>query len=415
MPVLVGSLASQSMKGGQLLSTMPTVCLNMIVKDEAHIIRRCLDSVRPIVDTWVIVDTGSSDGTQSIIREHFKDVPGTLVERPWKNFGHNRTEALTLARDKADYALVFDADDVLMVPRGFAMPRLTLDAYSLAIQLGTTSYWRTCIISMRLAWRYVGVLHEYLDCDGEFSRARLPDVTIAAGVEGGRSRGVDAAEKYANDARILERALVEEPNNSRYVFYLAQSYRDSGQFRKSLKAYERRAAMGGWDEEVWYSLLEVAKLSERLGLPAAKVTERYLTAYQLRPQRAEPLVELSRFHRVRKDFALAHLFALRAINIPKPDDTLFLDTAAYTWRALDEFAIASYWIGDYRASARASEWLLDNGALPFAQLARVTENLNFSRTALDRAETSIGSGPSLSLGRTGTGEADSVAEAGENK
>jgi hypothetical protein len=35
-----------------------SVCLNMIVKNEADVIRRCLDSVRPIIDRWVIVDTG---------------------------------------------------------------------------------------------------------------------------------------------------------------------------------------------------------------------------------------------------------------------------------------------------------------------------------------------------------------------
>lgn len=363
----------------------PKICLNMIVKNEAHVIRRCLDSLRPVIDTWVIVDTGSSDGTQDIIRTHLKDVPGTLFERPWRNFGHNRTEALELARAAADYLLVFDADDVLTLPPGFAMPQLTHDAYALAMQLGTTAYWRTSLVSTRLPWRYVGVLHEYLDCGCPFNQERLAGLGIVAGIDGGRGKGLDIAAKYANDARILEQALIDEPDNARYAFYLAQSYRDSGQLQKSLGAYQRRAAMGGWDEEVWYALFEVAKLSERLGLPAPQVTERYLAAYQNRPRRAEPLVELARFHRERNELALAHLFALRAINIPKPDDTLFLDTAAYSWRALDEFAVASYWMGEFKAAARACEWLLEKGVLPFEQLARVTDNLNFSRAGMAKA------------------------------
>ncbi|HEX5958698.1 MAG TPA: glycosyltransferase, partial [Hyphomicrobiaceae bacterium] len=223
----------------------PKICLNMIVKNEAHVIRRCLDSLRPVIDTWVIVDTGSSDGTQDIIRAHMKDVPGTLFERPWRNFGHNRTEALELARDTADYLLVFDADDVLTLPPGFAMPQLTRDAYALAMQLGTTAYWRTSLVSTRLAWRYVGVLHEYLDCGSPFNQERLAGPGIIAGIDGGRGRGLDVAAKYARDARILEQALIDEPDNARYVFYLAQSYRDSGQLQKSLEAYQRRAAMGG--------------------------------------------------------------------------------------------------------------------------------------------------------------------------
>lgn len=355
----------------------------MIVRNEAHVIRRCLESVRPLVDTWLIVDTGSSDGTQGIVCEHFKDIPGELFERPWRDFGHNRSEALALARDRADYVFVIDADDMLVVPPGFVLPALTLDAYSLPVEDAGATYWRMCVAATRLEWRYVGVLHEYLTCgDDGFSRGNLPELKIVRTMEGGRGKGIDRAEKYANDARVLERALAEEPGNARYVFYLAQSYRDCGQLRKSLKTYQRRAAMGGWDEEVWYSLYEVARLSERLGLPSETVVDRYLAAFQFRPQRAEPLVELARFHRERKQFALAYLFALRATGMPKPDDILFLDAATYAWRALDEFAVASYWVCNYQEALRACELLLDNASLPYDQLTRVTENLNFSRDAL---------------------------------
>jgi glycosyltransferase involved in cell wall biosynthesis len=79
-----------------------TICLNMIVKDEAPVIRRCLATVRPFIDFWVIVDTGSRDGTQAIISEFLQDLPGELIERPWVDFAHNRSEALAAARDKAD-------------------------------------------------------------------------------------------------------------------------------------------------------------------------------------------------------------------------------------------------------------------------------------------------------------------------
>src|SRR5262249_60611020 len=82
-----------------------TICLNMIVKNEAEVIRRCLDSVRAIIDYWVIVDTGSTDNTQQIIREHLKNVPGELHERPWQEFAHNRSEAPALRRGDRHYRL----------------------------------------------------------------------------------------------------------------------------------------------------------------------------------------------------------------------------------------------------------------------------------------------------------------------
>lgn len=369
----------------------PTICLNMIVKDEAHVIRRCLDSVRPFIDRWAIVDTGSTDGTQDIIREHFKDVPGELFERPWKNFGHNRTEALELARGQADYLFIIDADEILELPAGFTRQPLTKDAYSLLVEYGGVSYGRVCLVSARLTWRYVGVLHEYLEADSAYSQERLSGPKVIPHLEGGRGQGVSTAEKYANDARILENALRDEPENSRYVFYLAQSYRDAGQWKKAFRNYKRRAGMGGWAEEVWYSLFEMAKLSERLQLEPSVIVARYLDAYDNRPQRAEPLVELARFQRERSRFGIAHLFAARAIAMPRPEDILFVDIGTYEWRAIDEFAVASYWLGRYQDCAQACEQLLHGGRLPFEHRARVTQNLNFAMTELGKASVAASS------------------------
>jgi glycosyltransferase involved in cell wall biosynthesis len=374
----------------------PTICLNMIVKDESHVIRRCLDSVRPFIDCWAIVDTGSTDGTQDIIRKHLEDVPGELFERPWKNFGHNRSEALTLARGKADYTFILDADEVLELPTGFSRPPLTRDAYSLLFEHagGGVQYWRLCLVAARLAWRYVGVLHEYLEVDTDYSQEKLPGPKVYSHFEGGRSKGVSMAAKYANDARILENALKDEPDNSRYVFYLARSYRDSDQWKKAFRSFKRRAAMGGWAEEVWHSLFEMARISERLELDAAVIVERYLDAYNYRPQRAEPLVELARFYREREQYAIAHLFAARALETSRPDDILFVDSGTYEWRALDEFAVASYWIGRYQASAQACEQLLQSGRLPLDRRARVTQNLNFALEKLGKASVAASGGTS---------------------
>lgn len=88
----------------------------MIVRNECRVIERCLDSIKGFIDHWVIVDTGSTDGTQQLIRQCLRDIPGDLIERPWVNFGYNRTEALEFARGKSDYVFVIDADEVLCLP-----------------------------------------------------------------------------------------------------------------------------------------------------------------------------------------------------------------------------------------------------------------------------------------------------------
>lgn len=355
-----------------------SICLTMIVKNEEHVIRRSLDSVRPLIDSWSIVDTGSADGTVDVIEKTMRGVPGEVHHRRWRNFGENRTEAIQLAGDRADYLFFLDADDIVQIPPDFRLPDLTADAYQLEMIHGDTRYWRTYFASTRLPWRYEGVLHEYLTTDGPHSIELLKGPTVTFGGDGGRTSGIDLATKYERDAAILEEGLRKEPENSRYIFYLGQSYRDCGRFRDALRAYEQRAGMGGWDEEVWYSLFQLGVLSERLKLGANAISARYLAAYQFRPTRAEPLVELARIHREREEYALAHLYAERAMQIERPADRLFLDHAAYAWRARDEYSVACYWMGRYEETMRVCSELLASPELPAEHRTRVGENLNWA-------------------------------------
>ena len=92
-----------------------SICLTMIVKNEVKTIQRCIESVEKFIDYWVIVDTGSTDGTQEIIQNLMKEkgIPGELHEREWVDYSTNRNQSLELAKGKADYRLIIDADDVL--------------------------------------------------------------------------------------------------------------------------------------------------------------------------------------------------------------------------------------------------------------------------------------------------------------
>ncbi len=143
-----------------------TVCLNMIVKNEAGIIERCLAAARPAIDRWVIVETGSTDGTQERVRAALQDLPGDLAERPWVDFGHNRTEALRLAEGKADSLLLLDADNLLQIKDPAWRDGLGADAHTLTTRLPTDFQFRlTRLVDARPAgsrrWRYWGATHEY--------------------------------------------------------------------------------------------------------------------------------------------------------------------------------------------------------------------------------------------------------------
>jgi glycosyltransferase involved in cell wall biosynthesis len=359
-----------------------TLCLCMIVKNEAPVIRRCLDSVRPLIDHWVIVDTGSTDGTQDIVREHLKDLPGELHERPWRDFAYNRSEALALARPHADYSLIIDADDVLEIPKGYRLPRLKADAYYLDIDHAPVRYQRMQIVSNARPWRYKGVLHEFLTCEGAGPAGKLP-LLYRMYFDGARRR--DPA-TFARDAEVLERALETETDpflRSRYTFYLAQSRRDSGDKQKALALYQARAELGHWREEVYVSLLEAARLMEQLDYAEQEVIDAYLKAAKAAPHRAEALHGAARYCREKKRYEEGYGYAKSGLRIPAPRDGLFVETATYKWSLLDEFSIHAYWVGRYNESLEACLKLLMEENFPPEHRERILTNGAYARQKLE--------------------------------
>jgi len=349
----------------------------MIVKNEAAVIERCLRSVRPFIDSWAIADTGSSDGTQEIVRRALDGIPGELIERPWVDFSTNRNQALELARRHGDYALIIDADEVLDADTGFAWPALDAPGYLLELVYGDTRYRRVALPRLDGRWEWRGVLHEALNSPEATSAQFLPGLRIRVFSDGARSQQ-SVQEKFSRDAEVLRRALLDEPGNARYAFYLAQSLRDAGQTTDALAAYEARVAMGGWAEEVYFSRLQIAVLKERLGAPVAEVLLAYADAYDFRPARAEAPCELARYLRLRERHVVAREFARIAAAMPLSDDVLFIDRTVYDWRARDELSIALYYCDQREASAQLCRELLADPRLPQSEHERVARNLEFA-------------------------------------
>jgi len=364
-------------------SEKKTICLNMIIKDESPVIERCLASVKPVIDTWVIVDTGSTDGTQKIVKEFMKDIPGELHERPWINFGHNRNEALTLAKGKADYVLIIDADETLVITPGFSMPELDKDFYYITTEFGGTNYLRNQLIKNSLDWKWIGVLHEVVCCDQAHTFDTLKGLVNFVRTDGNRSTD---KEKYQKDALLLEKAMQDDPNNTRNQFYLAQSYKDAGENELALKHYKKRIAMGGWDQELFWSLLQVGILQESLEMDPELVKRSYNLAFQYRPTRIEPVYRLAFYHRAKGNFQASYDATLKALHVRSSSDSLFVEQWIYDYGLLLEYSIAAYWIEKYHEALLASHLLLANPKLPDNVKECVERNLVWINLKIKEAQ-----------------------------
>ncbi|TIT93618.1 MAG: glycosyl transferase, partial [Mesorhizobium sp.] len=258
------------------------LCLNMIVKNEIANLQRCLVAVADYIDCWVIGDTGSNDGSQDFIRSFFADrnLPGELHEFPFHNFEQARNEALDRAYASAlnyDYLLFDDADMELMVEDAGFRQWLDAPGYRMLQRSGSDlAYWNTRLVRREAGARYHGVTHEYIDVPGGVEELR--------GVwYKDHATGSNRVDKFERDIRLLLEALEKDPENHRYWFYLAQSYRDAGRTPEAAVAYAKRAAMGGWDEEAWNARLQEARCLRKLGDDAGFIRQS-LAAFDQRPK-----------------------------------------------------------------------------------------------------------------------------------
>ena len=379
------------------------ICLCMIVKNESKIIERCLNSAKSIIDYVSICDTGSTDETPEIIENWCSenDVQGKVHHKSFRNFGYNRSLAVSLAQKAfpdADYLLLLDADMILVVNRDFDKNSLDKDQYLTMQDDGGHKFWLTRLIKVDLPWHSVGVTHEYWDIDRsklnnglinyQATTGKLDSLYIIDEADGG-SRG----DKFHRDKHLLLDGI-KDPSTPeflkvRYLFYLAQTYMCLGDYKESIKWYKKRVEAKGWVEEVFYSLLQIGISYEQLAnnssnklvewqkksKPEVEIGDLinqkeeffaksllYLQkAWEYRPTRAEPLYHLARIHRIQSNNHLGFMYAIQGKEIPYPsNDLLFVDYHVYEYLFDYEISICANYINEKVEIGRESQKFLES-------------------------------------------------------
>jgi glycosyltransferase involved in cell wall biosynthesis len=236
----------------------------MIVKNESHVI---VDTLKNLCESfpiasWVISDTGSTDGTQQLIKTFFamRGLSGELHEDAWVDFGTNRSLVLQYAYKKSDYVLMWDADD--RIHGTITLPtKMDADQYIVLFRSGDVQFHRSQLFNNQKRWIYKGVLHEIAEClDGAKTHYVLEGSYYAASNHTG-ARNSDP-EKYLKDAHILEKAYhaaiaAKDAIAARYAFYCANSYRDASNRAKAIEFYKHTLALDGWKQEKYLACMEL--------------------------------------------------------------------------------------------------------------------------------------------------------------
>lgn len=331
----------------ELLEKPPTLCLNMIVKNESKIIKRLFDSVISIIDSYCICDTGSTDNTIQIIEDYFKEKgkPGKIIQEPFKNFCYNRNFALQQCIGLSDYVLLLDADMILQI-KNFDKYILNCSQSFNILQGSESFYYQNLrIIRNNGLYKYVGVTHEYIETpkSNTIFNFNKSDIFINDVGDGGSK-----SDKFERDVRLLLDGIKDEPNNMRYYFYLANSYHDSGKYEEAITFYKKRIQFGGWQEEVWYSYYRIGLCFSKLN-NFADALFYWLEGYDYYPNRLEGIYEIIKYYRLNSKHKLCNKFYILAKEILdcnfNRDNYLFLHNDVYTYQIYYEYTIFAAYCG----------------------------------------------------------------------
>lgn len=214
---------------------MVTISLCMIVKNEAEVLARCLDTVYEVVDEINIVDTGSTDATKEIARNY----TDRIFDFTWvDDFSAARNFSFEQATE--DYVLWLDADDVLTEENAKKLTALkyalepTIDAVSMVYELGfdTSGNVNSFLSRYRLVkrqqnFKWMGAVHEYLAVGGQVQNSDIAVTHLPLTHD--KDRNIMIYEKrIAKGEALLPRDL----------FYYANELFDHERFLEAANYYE---------------------------------------------------------------------------------------------------------------------------------------------------------------------------------
>ena len=352
---------------------MGKLALNFICKDESHVIGKMLESCKTITDLIVVNDTGSTDGTQDIIRKFGEDnnIPTYVFERPFDDFEKSRTHAMEKLRDVVKelgwdpnkvHGYWFDCDETLIIDPKFSKDQFVNDLYMINTFIGQMKYTRNTFFKVSKPFRWYGPIHEFIVCDEQNITSGLAEnIHVDVKMTGASWQG-DIPTKYKNHAFVLEKYIDANRQDPRWIFYTAQSYHDSAsmpdnkeeneeRLRRALKYYKERVnRTDGYAEEIYYSQFRIGTIMRSLEEPWNLTHQELLKAYNMDPTRGESIKIIIDYYLQMNEWNMAYLYSKFAkVNFhgknPYPNRLLFVDEALYIWKFAEAHAASCFYTG----------------------------------------------------------------------
>ena len=356
------------------------VCYTMIVKNAGSLIEKVLLDNKRFIDRWCILDTGSTDGTQEIIKRVLKNKKGTLYEEPFVDFKVSRNRCLELAGTSCKFIMMLD--DTYSI-RGDLRNFLNeirgdqfSDSFSLLIQSEDNEYYSNRIIKSKTGLRYIHRIHEVIDNNNNVNVTVPKNKAI---IFDNRSEYMETRtmDRKQFDLQLLFQELKEFPDDPRSLYYIAQTYGCIGDEVNKAKYFELRIShpVEGYVQEKIDSYFELARcynfkinsftrkpLTKPLTTEQWQVCERlYNSAYSLDKTRPDSLYFIAIHYYLEGNHRVAYDFMKQAFLVGYPINSQYSLKPTLSFHFLPKFlAELCYYFQDSTTGLDCSKLFLTN-------------------------------------------------------
>ena len=245
--------------------------------------------------------------------------------------------------------------------------------------MGNMVYPRAQFFKTTRDWKWVSPCHEVCISDDAETSDTLSGVCVVPTNDGARSQDPNM---YFNDALIFEREVLDNPQDARSWFYLAQSYRDAGRPDKAKEPLEKCIEVSHWPEEKATCYLRLARFGIEDGKSFDEVLHYYWKAWNSYPK-GEALFDMLRYYRsegfYRIGITIGELFALHKVS----EGSLFSEKSIYEYQWKDELSICYHYVGKYKEAMELIDSIIDVPSVTEEEKHRLLKNRKYSEEALD--------------------------------
>jgi tetratricopeptide (TPR) repeat protein len=295
-------------------NTNASICLAIIVQDDASAIQRCLLSVKPFIDTWKIYCVGSSENTTELIRSTLADVPGQIEFTGAGNFKANQNKLVLAASKRADIVILLEADeefqsltDRISIPAAFDTGVVNIN--HLEYTRRTPRIFRSSALTH---------LHNSTDknvtLESLHNSTPLEDISIKSDNGPAHDGSPLYASAVSNKVKLAQQALISnQPQAALQYFYSA------------IDTPENSA-------EYWIASYLAANTQLAQGEFAAAI-DLYQRCFESDIDRAEPLMRLAEIHHQHAEHQAAHDLCKVIIDMPLPENVDYFEPKIYAHSA----------------------------------------------------------------------------------